>query len=90
MIGKSAHHGVITNLNQITSAWLTAVLSDDGAMSEGEVEAFEVETGRGNWSTNAGLVLRYSEGAQGSLPKRLFLKMVDTGCRGQVSGWTRV
>lgn len=69
---------VITSLNQVSVQWLTAVLSQTNALTRGVVAAFEVDTGRGNWSTNALLKVRYVEGSQGILPQRLFLKMVNT------------
>jgi hypothetical protein len=69
---------VITNVDQVTVEWLTAVLANSRALTGGAVEAFDVETGRGNWSSSARLNLRYSEDAQGDLPQRLFLKMVNT------------
>ncbi len=69
---------VITDLDQVTPEWLTAVLSRDGALLRGKVAAFETNAGGGNWSSNATLRLRYSDDAQGALPEKLFLKMVDT------------
>ncbi len=68
---------VITSLEQVTTAWLTEVLTASGALTGGEVAAFDVDTGRGNWSTNARLQLRYTDGAQGDCPLRLFLKIVN-------------
>jgi hypothetical protein len=70
---------VITSLEQVTSKWLTSVLSSKGALTSGHVAAFDVDSGRGNWSTNAVLKLRYEEGAKGTLPQSVFLKMVDAG-----------
>ncbi len=58
--------GVVTSLEQVTPQWLTAVLSRSGALTRGAVA-----------STNARLHVTYGAGAQGSLPERLFLKMVD-------------
>src|SRR5262249_7356603 len=69
---------VITSLEQVTTEWLTGVLSHSGALTRGAVTACDVETGGGNWSTHAKLALRYAEGSQGALPQRLFLKMVHT------------
>lgn len=69
---------VITNLDRITTDWLTSVLSRNGALTRGAVQAFELGTGQGNWSTSANLKITYTDGAQGTLPPRLFLKMVDT------------
>ena len=68
---------VITSLDQVTTGWLTTVLSKSDALTSGAVAAFEVDRGRGNWSTNASLSVRYVAGSQGSLPERLFLKLVD-------------
>lgn len=70
---------VITNLDQVSAAWLTAVLTRSGALAHGSVAAFEVDSGSGNWSTNARLQVRYAPGSEGSLPHSLFLKMVDIG-----------
>ena len=42
------------------------------------MRSFELDAGYGNWSTNAKLIVEYTEDAQGSLPRRLFLKMVGT------------
>jgi hypothetical protein len=69
---------VITHLDQVTPEWLTAVLQRSGALLNGEVNGFEVEADRGNWSTNGTLRLDYSSDATGEQPPRLFLKLVDT------------
>lgn len=69
---------VITSLDQVTPAWLTRVLTSQGALAQGEVIAFTVDAGSGNWSHNARLGLRYSAGAQGDCPANLFLKLVNT------------
>lgn len=69
---------VVTSLEQVTPAWLTTVLSRSGALTRGDVTAFEVDAGRGNWSTSGTLRLCYSPDAQGERPARLFLKLVDT------------
>ena len=71
---------VIASLEQVTAEWLTAVLTRSGALTRGAVEAFGVGTGRGNWSTNASLSLRYAAGSRGALPQRLFLKAVNADC----------
>ena len=52
---------IITGLEQVTIEWLTMVLSKSGALRHGAVAAFEVDTGRGNWSTSARLELRYAD-----------------------------
>lgn len=69
---------VITGLDQVTPQWLTDVLSRSGALTRGSVKAFDIADGRGNWSSNARLDVGYTADAQGALPRRLFLKMVDT------------
>jgi hypothetical protein len=74
---------VITHIEQVTPAWLTSVLSSCGALIHGEVIFFDVTQGGGNWSANALLNLRYSEESQGTLPRRLFLKMVNTQMNGE-------
>ncbi len=69
---------VITNLEQVTVDWLTAVLSQNGALTQGRVASFARIDGRGNWSTNAKLRLTYTADARGERPSRLFLKLVNT------------
>jgi hypothetical protein len=69
---------VITNLDKISAEWLTSVLAQSGALTRGAVKAFELGTGQGNWSTSANLKVVFTDDAQGTLPQRLFLKMVDT------------
>ncbi len=54
------------------------MLQRSGALSGGEVAGFDLEDGRGNWSSNLRLRLHYSPDARGDLPAGLFLKMVDT------------
>ena len=69
---------VITNLDQITIEWLASSLFQSGALTGGAVQSFELGTGQGNWSASVNLKVTYTEDAQGTLPQRLFLKMVDT------------
>ena len=69
---------VITNIDQVSAKWITSALAKNGAITHGEVSSFEIGLGKGNWSTNATLTIRYTEDAKGLLPQRLFLKMVDT------------
>ncbi len=68
---------VITNLDQVTTAWLTAVLRRSGALAHGAVASFDLDAGHGNWSTSGKLTSHYTGGAEGVLPRRLFLKLVD-------------
>jgi hypothetical protein len=81
---------VITDINQVTAKWLTAVLSHGRALTGGVVTAFDVETGRGNWSNSARLKLQYSDDAQGERPQRLFLKMVNTDLDDEFFGSSEV
>lgn len=81
---------VITSLDQVTAEWLTGVLSNSGALAEGSVAAFEVDTGRGNWSTNASLNVRYVDGSQGALPQRLFVKIVNADLGDEFFGSSEV
>ncbi|GIK58718.1 MAG: hypothetical protein HND44_13610 [Chloroflexi bacterium] len=69
---------VITNREQVTTEWLTAVLTRSGALTQGAVTGFDMADGRGNWSTSGSLSLHYSPDAHGKRPSRLFLKMVNT------------
>lgn len=69
---------VISSAGEVTAAWLTGTLRRAGALESGAVESFDVEGGRGNWSTNVRLHVRYTDDARGDRPERLFLKMVNT------------
>jgi hypothetical protein len=69
---------VITSIDQVSNEWLTSVLIKSGALTHGQVESLEFGTGQGNWSTSANIFVTYTDAAEGSLPKCLFLKMVDT------------
>jgi hypothetical protein len=70
---------VISSLDQISPVWLTHVLHRSGALTHGAVDAFEVVEARTReLSTNVRLRVRFSDDAQGAVPRRLFLKMVNT------------
>ena len=71
------YSSVITSLEQVTHDWLTTALRNSGALTNGSVVGFSVQDGRGAWSSNARLALRYSADAQGDCPVHLFLKLVD-------------
>ncbi len=71
-------HDIIISIDQVTTDWLTAALTNSGALTRGAVASFEVDAGHGNWSSNARLSLSYTAEAHGELPRRLFLKMVNT------------
>lgn len=81
---------LIASLDQVTPAWLTEVLTHQGALTAGAVAAFESQAGRGNWSRNAILHLHYSAGAQGALPPRLFLKIVTLDLEDEFFGPSEV
>lgn len=68
---------VLTQPSHATPEWLTRVLAGSGALTSGAVTSVDVDTGQGNWSTNARLALRYTPGTEGELPERLFLKLVQ-------------
>jgi hypothetical protein len=68
---------VLTRLTQATPAWLTGALIDCGVLVSGAVAGVDVETGQGNWSTNARLALGYTADARGDRPEHLFLKLVQ-------------
>lgn len=87
MIGQDV---VITHIDQVTPQWLTSVLRRSGAMTRGDVAGFDAGDGQGNWSTSASLTLRYSPDAQGELPERLFLKMVNTDLEDEFFGDSEV
>jgi len=69
---------VITHTDQVTADWLTSVLAASGALTNGAVASLELGGGQGNWSTHATLTVKYTDEAHGALPRRLFLKMVNT------------
>lgn len=81
---------VITQLGQVNLPWLTEVLVNSGALTHGAVAGVEVDMGRGNWSTSARLVVRYTDGSQGTLPRRLFLKLVNTDLEDEFFGASEV
>ncbi|NUM48088.1 MAG: hypothetical protein HUU38_25565, partial [Anaerolineales bacterium] len=60
---------IIASLADVTPLWLTAMLTQSGALQHGAVAAFEVARGRGNWSANARLTVTYTPDAQGALPQ---------------------
>ena len=68
---------VITNLDQVTTEWLTGVLLRSGALVHGAVDAFDTDTGQRVLSTSVRLHVRYADGSEGEMPQRLFLKMVN-------------
>ncbi|MBP6472726.1 MAG: hypothetical protein KBE23_00725 [Chloroflexi bacterium] len=81
---------VITDPGQVTVDWLTAVLTRSGALTSGAVTTIRPTTGHGNWSTNAALEVQYTDDAQGELPRRLFLKMVQTDSGDETFGPSEV
>ena len=68
---------VLTHPDQINVEWLARVLRRSGALTDGDVAAFDLETRERNLSTIVRLRVRYSAGARGDRPEHLFLKMVS-------------
>lgn len=68
---------VIASVEQVTPEWLTAVLTQSGALSKGRVASFEDESTERILSTGSRLRIAYSNGAAGTMPARLFLKTVN-------------
>lgn len=68
---------VITSLDQVSAAWLTAVLTDSGALDRGAVAGLEMNFRARELSTIAKLKVTYTAGAQGERPEHLFLKLVN-------------
>ena len=81
---------VITTLEQVTTEWLTAVLNRSGALKQGAVRAFDMDTGESNWSSNARLTIHYAAASQGTLPHHLFLKLVNTDLEDEFFGPSEV
>lgn len=81
---------IIIRLEQVTVEWLTSVLINSGALTRGAVATFAVDTSHGNWSSNARLTVHYTTNAQGALPQRLFLKMVNTDLEDEFFGASEV
>jgi hypothetical protein len=52
-------NSIITNLDQLSTDWLTAVLTQSSALTRGAVQSFKFSTGQGNWSTSANLKVTY-------------------------------
>ncbi len=80
----------IASLEEVTAAWLTRALSNSGALTRGAVAGFDVDAGGGNWSTNARLAVRYTPDVEGTLPPRLFLKLVNTDLDAEFFGESEV
>ena len=81
--GGQVPDNVITRMDQVTPEWLTSVLYDSGALTNGAVTKFAVENGRGNWSANVILRVQYNDGSKGGKPRQLFLKMVKMDMNGE-------
>jgi len=81
---------VITNREQVTPEWLTAVLTRSRALNSGAVQGFAVATSQGNWSSNARLTVHYAAASQGTLPHHLFLKLVNTDLEDEFFGPSEV
>jgi len=69
---------VITNRQQISTEWLTAVLGNSEALTSGEVTSVDFIIMESNWASIVRISVTYSNEAQGMLPQKLLLKMTDT------------
>jgi len=65
----------IPDVDQVTPEWLTHTLRAGGWLDKGEVAELEVDSADTIISTVLQLKVRYSPGASGSAPTRLFLKL---------------
>ncbi|MBK9123792.1 MAG: phosphotransferase [Chloroflexi bacterium] len=68
---------VITDIRQITPERLTEILRRDGALQQGEVTALDMNVNERELSTGVKLGVTYSTDARGTLPRKLFLKLVN-------------
>ena len=66
---------IISDLEEVTPAWLTDVLTRNGHLKSGDVNHLDItatgETGQVNY---AYLTVSYSPGASATVPQRLFIK----------------
>jgi thiamine kinase-like enzyme len=81
---------VITSLDQVTTAWLTDVLRRSGALDQGAVAAFDMDTRQRELSANAKLKVQYTVESQGDRPQRLFLKLVNIDMEDEFFGPSEV
>ena len=58
---------VISSVAEVTAEWLTSVLAGSGALAQGTVTPFDLDTSQGNWSTNARFMVKYSGKARGAV-----------------------
>lgn len=84
------HDEVIIDLEQVTPGWLTAVLRQCGALTHGMVASITMDANRRELSTSARLSLHYTDDAQGDLPTRLFLKLVNIDMEDEFFGPSEV
>jgi len=69
----------IDSIDEITSEWLTRVLTDGGYLIGGTVSHVENRSQTSNWASNAVLRLSYSADALGEKPTKLFFKLCNPG-----------
>lgn len=82
---------LITTQNQITPDWLTTVLTQCSALEHGNVASVTIENSdERELSTNFRLNLTYSPDARGSMPTKLFLKLVNTDMGDEFFGASEV
>ena len=65
----------LTDIHHATPEWLTNVLADSGRLTKGQVLSVSPEKGTSPHSTNARLLISYSEVSAGECPESLFLKI---------------
>jgi hypothetical protein len=81
---------VITHVDEVTPAWLTQTLLKSGALEKGAVASFDVNTDERLLSTSVRLKLTYTSDSQGSMPQKLFLKIVNTDQEDEFFGASEV
>jgi hypothetical protein len=81
---------LITSLDQVTTAWLTNVLTKSGALTRGGVATLDLDGTERELSTNAKIRVGYTTGSRGEMPQRLFLKMVDADMEEEFFGPSEV
>lgn len=81
---------IISDVSQVTTAWLNKVLKRSRALINGNLTSITVKKGVGNWSESARIEIKYSSDAEGECPQSLFLKMVVTDLEDEFFGNSEV
>ncbi len=69
---------VLTKGEQVSAEWLTATLYKSDALTCGKVVSVDLTAEESNWAASVHIDVTYSTDAQGTRPRKLFLKMTDT------------